>query len=212
MKDVIDWALAPVTAGSLRKEDPSPTDKDKREERQWGNLNAMTSRETGNWTTLLGENFVKHLLESRGYNVWRPEKKESKCPDWETDDFVVEVKTSNWTISGTAGEKVLGVPYKYSAVPRLWGKPLIVVCVAYQEWELTHGNTQIFGKNITPEQKMMLAMWRKIMNIHFIPISKLINGGIKNITAYISNEHSKVGGREETTPENPGEPLPTTSQ
>jgi len=196
--EVINWALNPITNGSLRREDPTPTDKDKDEEKEWGNKVSLRQTPTGNWTSQLGENLVKLALESRGYNVFRPKKREHKAPDLETDEFVVEVKTSNWTISGTAGEKVLGVPYKYATVPSLWGKPLIIVCVAYQEWELTYGNTQIFGTAISPEQKMLLDLWKK-NNLHFVPFSKLVNGSIKDLTSYIKDEHSKVGGGEETT-------------
>ena len=66
------------------------------------------------------------------------EKIQGVHPDWETEDAIWEVKTRNWSVPGTAGEKILGVPYKYSDVPELYGKPLKIVCVAYQEWECTH--------------------------------------------------------------------------
>ena len=197
-----DWALAPITSGSLRREDPTPSEHDKKTEKDWGNemIQKQKQKQTGNWTTLLGERLVKITLEAHGHHVFKPPKRDNKCPDWETDDFVVEVKTSNWTISGTAGEKVLGVPYKYANVPSLWNKPLIVVCVAYQEWELTHGNTQIFGERVSPEQRMLINLWKR-MNIHFIPFSKLINGDIKDLKHYIQDEQcSQVGGWKETTP------------
>jgi hypothetical protein len=196
--DAIDWALRPITNSSLRHEDPTPTENDKKEEKEWGNKVLKKTKHTGNWTTLLGENLVKIVFEVRGYRVFKPPKRDHKAPDWETDEFVVEVKTSNWTISGTAGEKVLGVPYKYAKVPSLWKKPLIIVCVAYQEWELTYGNTQIFGTNVSLEQKMILDIWKR-MNIHFVPLSKLVNGDIKDLTSYIRDEYSKVGGGQETT-------------
>ena len=46
------------------------------------------------------------------------------------------MKTHTWCTTGTAGEKILGVPFKYSELPRLYGKPLKIICVAYQEREL----------------------------------------------------------------------------
>jgi len=195
--DALDWVIAPITSDSLRREDPPPGEKDKTEERNWGNEMIQRQKHTGNWTTLLGEHLVRIILETHGHRVFKPPKREHKAPDWETDDLVVEVKASNWTISGTAGEKVLGVPYKYANVPTLWNKPLVIICVAYQEWELTHGNTQIFGTGVSPEQQMFIDLWKK-MNIHFIPCSKLINGDIKDLTAYIKDEHSKVGGGKTT--------------
>ena len=46
---------------------------------------------------------------------------------------MVEVKSRSWCTTGTAGEKVR-VPYKYADIPNLYNKPLMIVCVAYQEW------------------------------------------------------------------------------
>ena len=52
---------------------------------------------------------------------------------------------------------------KYQNVPELYGKPLKIVCVAYQEEELTNGKTKYFGNNITN-------------------LANKINGPIKNST------------------------------
>ena len=94
-------------------------------------------------------------------------------PDWETDKYIYEVKTRNWTTSGTAGEKVLGVMYKYSEIPELYGKPLKIVCVAYQEHELTYGNTKIFGEVCSSKKKFLdLA---KSMDIEYIKFSDLVS-------------------------------------
>lgn len=192
-----EWALAPFTRGSMRRGDPAPTKQDTNAESDWGNKMIQSVKFNSQWTTRLGESLVMEVLKDLGHNVFKPDKRENKKPDLETDEFVVEVKTRTWTTSGTAGEKVLGVPYKYADVPTLWGKPLLIVCVAYQEWELTHGNTQIFGTRVSPEQKMLLDLWKR-MRIHFIPFSKIVNGHIKDLTAYIQDEHSQVGGWKET--------------
>lgn len=56
-------------------------------------------------------------------------------PDLECDDYVYEIKSRTYSTSGTAGEKILGVPLKYSEVPILYGKPLKIILVAYQEQE-----------------------------------------------------------------------------
>ena len=68
----------------------------------------------GNWTTLLGENLVHDVLVLRGENPRKPKRMNGYEPDWETDEYIWEVKTRNWTTAGTAGEKVLGTMYKYS--------------------------------------------------------------------------------------------------
>ena len=125
------------------------------------------------WTTKLGENLVKDVLERTGRTVSRPKKKEHYQPDWETEDAIWEVKTRNWTVEGTAGEKVLGTMYKYSDVPLLYGKPLIIVCVAYQEYELTHGNTKIFGE-MSDRKKAFLKL-AEDFKITYMKFSELVS-------------------------------------
>ena len=111
--------------------------------------------------TLLGEHPIK-VTKKEGYN-----------PDWETDEFIYEVKTSNWWVSGTAGEKVLGTWIKYQDVPELYGKPLRIVCIAYQEYELTYGKTIYFGDNISPKTKECLDL-AKSWGIEYMKFSDLI--------------------------------------
>lgn len=107
-------------------------------------------------------------------------------PDLETDKYIIEVKTRNWTTSGTAGEKVLGVPRKYMDVPILYGKPLLIILVGYQEYEYSsNGKLDIFSNDINyeiqDEKKKELEKRKKIyndfiksMNIHFVKFSDII--------------------------------------
>ena len=90
----------------------------------------------------------------------------------ETDDAIWEVKTRNWNTPGTAGEKVLGVPYKYSDIPRLYGKPLKIVLVAYQEHEFIYGHTKLFG-DISPDKQKMLNFWKE-MGIEYVKCTDLL--------------------------------------
>ena len=140
-------------------------------EKKWGN-EMICQEDNNNWTTLLGEILVRVTLEKLGKNPRVPEKINNYCPDWETDDAIWEVKTRNWTTGGTAGEKVLGVPYKYSDVPDSYKKPLYIVCVGYQEYELEYGNTKVFGDNISKNKRKFLNL-AKSMKIHYIKYSKL---------------------------------------
>lgn len=149
------------------------------EEKTWGNKLNNTV-DNSQWTTLLGEHFVKNLLKRMNFSVTKPMKKNGYLPDWETEQGIFEVKTRNWNTPGTVGEKVLGVPYKYSDIPRLYGKPLFIVCVAYQEYEFTYGNTQIFGKVLSKEKKNMIDYWQK-MNIYYVPCSLLISMIDRNV-------------------------------
>ena len=151
-------------------------DEAKENERKWGNA-MIKQTDNGQWTTSLGEKLVFDVLEMRGENPKRVVRKEGFEPDWETDDYMYEVKTSNWWVKGTAGEKVYGTFIKYQNIPEIYGKPLRIVCVAYQEYELTYGKTKYFGENITPKTKQLLDM-AKEWGIEYIKFSDLV----KNIS------------------------------
>lgn len=141
-------------------------------EKEWGNQ-MIGQENNGQWTTNLGEHYIYQILKELGKNPRRPEIKEHYRPDIETDDAIYEIKTRNYTTSGTAGEKVYGVPYKYAEVPNLYNKPLKIVCVGYQERELTTGHTPIFG-NVRNVHEKMLEFYKNELNIEFVRASDLI--------------------------------------
>ena len=97
-------------------------------EKIWGNKMIGNDTPINQWTTKLGEQLVYDTLVKSGKIVKRPKQMSCYRPDWETDDAIWEVKTRNWTTTGIAGEKVFGVPYKYSDIPELYKKPLKIVC------------------------------------------------------------------------------------
>tara|TARA_B110000285_G_scaffold36838_2_gene39919 strand:- start:1508 stop:2074 length:567 start_codon:yes stop_codon:yes gene_type:complete len=172
LQQILHWALNPLKDGIWAKKIAKKNrDMAKSKEKSWGNL--MIGQISNNqWTTKLGEGLVYDVLKLLGKNPHRPSKKGGYLPDWETDDAIWEVKTRNWTTSGTAGEKVLGTMYKYSDIPRLYGKPLKIVCVAYQEWELSEGNTRVFGDVSEDKQKILTLV--KSMNIEYLKFNDLI--------------------------------------
>lgn len=141
-------------------------------EKLWGN-SIIGQTNNGQWTTLLGERLVYDILKIKGENPRKIEGKGGFKPDWETDEYIYEVKTSNWWVSGTAGEKVLGTWIKYQQIPELYGKPLRIVCVANQEWELEFGKTKYFGDNITPKTKDILEL-AKSWDITYMRFSDLV--------------------------------------
>ena len=143
-----------------------------KQEKTWGN-EMIGQENNGQWTTKLGEQLVFDVLKLRGENPRKPERRAGFEPDWETDEYIYEVKTSNWWVSGTAGEKVLGTWIKYQNIPELYNKPLKIVCVAFQEWELTHGKTRYFGDNITEKSQQILEL-AKSWNITYLPFSELV--------------------------------------
>lgn len=172
MEEVVEWALhATINGNKIFDTENNKYIKGKNcDEKEWGNKK-INETNNNQWTTKLGEGLVKWQLEQLGYKVTKPCKKEIYKPDWETDEFIVEVKTRNWSTTGTAGEKVLGCPLKYADIPLLYGKPLVIVCVAYQEYELTHGHTQIFNK--LTGNKLKILHFFESLKIHYVKFSEL---------------------------------------
>lgn len=105
-------------------------------------------------------------------NGENPRKPVSKN-NFQPDDYIYEVKTSSWCVDGTAGEKVLGTLIKYQDIPTLYKKPLRIVCVAYQEWELTFGKIKYFGEEVTEKTRLILDL-AKSWDIEYITFSDLV--------------------------------------
>jgi hypothetical protein len=163
--ETIDWII-----GENKWNKPKRSDENKKIEKKWEN--SFHNKELKQWSTRLGEGVVEEILTIQGNNVRKPEKKNGYKPDWETDDAIYEVKTRSWTTSGTAGEKILGVPYKYASIPRLYNKPLYIVLVAYQEYEAV--NSFNLFNNACPERQKIIDLWKE-MNIFYIKCSDLLN-------------------------------------
>lgn len=170
----VTWAITkPKTL--IKTPDNSIQEQTKRmalNEKTWGN-SMISQINNGQWTTLLGEQLVFDVLKIKGENPRKVPKKGGFKPDWETDEHIYEVKTSNWWVSGTVGEKVLGTWIKYQDIPIIYGKPLRIVCVANQEHELTYGKTKYFGNDVSDKTKQILSL-AKLWNIEYIPFSELI--------------------------------------
>jgi hypothetical protein len=93
----------------------------KAQEDEWGRSLVKTGSKM--WTGMFGQLLIQELFP----DGWRPKCINGHQPDWETPEFIIEVKTQSWFTPGTAGEKILGVPIKYRNVPTLYGKPLRIV-------------------------------------------------------------------------------------
>ena len=82
---------------------------------------------------------------------------------------MVEVKTVSYFTTGTASEKIFGVPWKYADVPRLYGKPLQVVCLGN-----TEAISDLVRESEVPEREMLKRCWES-MGISFIGFTSLLN-------------------------------------
>ena len=102
-----------------------------KQEDNWGNkiFNSTFRTDKNQWTTKFSETFVKEVI-SKLYNEQpqRALKLKNLQPDLETNNFIIEVKFQKYFSTGTAWEKVLGVPLKYSGYPNPTNKKFIIVC------------------------------------------------------------------------------------
>ncbi|MFW0862334.1 MAG: hypothetical protein ACKKL6_01995 [Candidatus Komeilibacteria bacterium] len=179
---VIKWCYEGITELTLRgTSNQNRLNEYKAIEKDWGN--SITGGDGNQWTTKLCEDLVMEALTKLGrHNVRKTTPKRSTIrskqykPDLECDDYVYEVKGRNWCVTGTAGEKILGVPLKYGEVPRLYDKPLQIILVGYQEYEAKEGYA--FGdlldeSNQTEELKNSLAFYKQ-NNIEYIGFTDIL--------------------------------------
>lgn len=143
-------------------------------ERQWGE--SFLPRPCSNrvpWTGRFGETLVRDFLVSKGHRVHPPSFHRSYKLDWETDDMLVEVKTGAYFSTGSAHEKVLGVPFKYIDVPQAYGKPLWIVCVGKTEWVSRTVFGNVTGPRTTESKRTLLELYAS-HGIHFVSASSFL--------------------------------------
>jgi hypothetical protein len=174
LEECVTWAT--TKPQPIEKKEGTTISQQKKEaqdnEKKWGN-EIIQQTNNGQWTTLLGEGLVFEVLKLRGENPRKVIRKDGFEPDWETDEYMYEVKTSNWCVAGTAGEKVYGTFIKYQNIPELYGKPLRIVCVANQEEELINGKTKYFGEKTQKTQQILdlASSW----GIEYVKFSDLVS-------------------------------------
>jgi hypothetical protein len=119
----------------------------------------------GMWSGDFAERIFREIVP----HGWVPQTVGGHQLDWEDEKFVYEVKTQFLWGGGTAQDKILGTPVKYSQIPKLTGKPIKIVCFAAAETL-----TREFLKDC-PEMRDQLALW-KSWNIEYVWGSDLIKG------------------------------------
>jgi len=150
----------------------------KEKEDSWGQgilkLLRPELRSHGQWTTLLGEMCADYLYGLAGYTVSKPVKKECYQPDRETPEFLIEVKTQTYFTSGTAGEKILGTPFKYASLPELYGKPLKILCIGGAEKVCRENYGNLAGARCNDAKKRFLDYYRE-NGIEYVAATDLIS-------------------------------------
>ena len=165
-KEVIMWLfgnlsfLAPIE----KKNKTADNIKYKVSEDKWGQNMLKTRRPDlkldKQWTNKFGEHICEEIFILSDKHVSKPNKKENYLPDIEVDDAIIEVKTGTYYTSGTAGEKILGCPFKYADIPELYKKQLKIVCIGGAEniCRTQYGNLD--GEKCSPKKKLFLDFFK----------------------------------------------------
>jgi hypothetical protein len=158
---VLEWIYGePEWVRKMRKEGS---------EREWGI--GLIGYVTNQWTTELGEHILGDILEVLDKNPRKIKVHQRAAngkrldPDRDADDGLYECKARNYSTTGTAGEKIMGCPIKYCEVPRLYGKPLYIVCLGFQEVE-AEKEFHLFAPQ-SEELKLQIAFWKDVLRIEF---------------------------------------------
>jgi hypothetical protein len=150
---------------------PTGKNNDERKDAEdvWGRK--LTNKEK-DWSGPFGQNLVNEFMKISGQQVTIPEPINGLKPDLETDTHIIEVKTQTFFTPGTAGEKIMGVPFKYASVPRLFGKPLLVITLACAE-KRSYEYGIFPGPFRSPEQQEMIDYYES-KNIRFERFTSMI--------------------------------------
>lgn len=131
------------------------------------------------WTNRFGEYICEELFILQGKNAFKPVKKEHYQPDIEIDNAIVEAKTQTYYTNGTAGEKILGCPFKYADIPSLYNKPLIIVCVGGAENVCRESYGNLPGIKCTPQKQKYVEFFKE-NNIEYIGATDILQSFINN--------------------------------
>ena len=125
------------------------------------------------WTNRFGEYICEEIYTLLGKVVSKPVKKENKQPDLETNDAILEAKTQTFYTSGTAGEKILGCPFKYAEIPDLYEKPLKILCMGGAEKVCRESYGNLPGPKCSAQKNKYLDFWRE-QGIEYVGASDML--------------------------------------
>lgn len=184
-KEVLQWLfedlsfLPPIE----KKNKTQDTKKYKVLEDEWGRRTTKVVRPDlkldKQWTTCFGQHITEELLMLQGKTVTKPVNKNGYEPDREVDDAIWEVKTETFNTTGTAGEKILGCPFKYAEVPKLYGKPLRIICLGGAEKECREEYGNLPGRKCSEEKKLFLDFY-KARNIEYVAATDILKSFISS--------------------------------
>lgn len=119
---------------------------------------------------LFGEQLVKeYYILTNEFKTDKPKIK-NYILDLETNKNIIEVKTSSFFTTGTAKEKIYGVPWKYSNVSLECKKPLLVILLGCNK-----GLCDLVEQSNCKNKESIKQFWKDNLNVEFIKFTDLLN-------------------------------------
>jgi hypothetical protein len=166
-KEVVQWLFGDLSFLPVIEKKNKTTDEAKYKilEDKWGQTILKMRRPDlkldKQWTNKFGEHICEEIFTLLGKNVSKPVKKEHYQPDTEVEDAIVEAKAGTFYTGGTAGEKILGCPFKYAEIPDLYGKPLKILCMGGAEKICRESYGNLPGTKCSVQKKKFLDFFRE---------------------------------------------------
>jgi len=168
-KEVIQWLFSDLSfLPEVEVSKNKATDNQKRKvlEDAWGQRMLSIRRPditaSGQWTTKLGEHITEELVLLQGEEFYKPQRMEGMEPDVGGEKFLWESKAGTHFTMGTAHEKIMGVLMKYRNVPRLYNKPLKILCLGRAEKECREHYGVLPGPKMDDAMTMILDTARAL--------------------------------------------------
>ena len=179
-KEVVQWLFGDLSflPEIEKKNKTNDGAKYKILEDKWGREMLKTLRRPDlkldkQWTGKFGEHICEEIYFLLGKVVSDAVKKEHYKPDLEVDDAIIKAKCGTFYTDGTAGEKILGCPFKYAEIPDLYGKPLKILCMGGAEKVCRESYGNLPGVKCIPQKKKFLDFFRE-NRIEYIGASDIL--------------------------------------
>ena len=178
-KEVVQWLFGDLSflPEIIKKNKTSDDAKYKISEDKWGQTMLKIRRPDlkldQQWTNKFGEHICEELYTLLGKDVSTPRKINHYLPDLEVDDSIIEAKAGTYYTSGTAGEKILGCPFKYAEIPDLYCKPLKIICMGGAEKICRDSYGNLPGAKCSIQKKRFLDFFRE-NRIEYIGASDIL--------------------------------------
>jgi hypothetical protein len=166
-KEVIQWLFGDLTflPEVEKKNKTADAPKMKALEDKWGqdmlHVRRPDLKLDKQWTNKFGEHICEELFILSGKEVSKPAKMQNYQPDCQTADAILEAKAGTFYTAGTAGEKILGCPFKYAEIPDLYGKPLKIVCIGGAEKQCRDQYGNLPGEKCSPQKQRFIEFFKE---------------------------------------------------